>query len=54
MAHNESFFSESEKIEMLKIIVIALIVMLVLFLYSACVVSGRCLREEEKNNEKMC
>jgi flagellar basal body-associated protein FliL len=42
------FFSESEKIKMLKIIVIALFVMVVLFLWSACIISGRCSREEEK------
>jgi len=38
---------------MLKIIGIALLILIVLFCYSACVVSGRCSREEEKNNEKM-
>lgn len=30
------------------IILIALVLLLVLFLYSACVVSSRCSREEEK------
>jgi len=33
---------------MLKILLFALIVMLVLFLWSACIISGRCFREEEK------
>lgn len=35
---------------MLKIIGIALLGIIVLFIYSACVVSGRCSREEEKQN----
>ena len=30
------------------IILIALVLLLVLFLYSACVISSRCSREEEK------
>jgi len=33
---------------MLKILLFALIVMLVLFLWPACIISGRCFREEEK------
>jgi len=37
---------------MLKIISTALLLTIVLFCYSACVVSGRCSREEEKQYEK--
>jgi len=32
-------------------LLIALILFLVLFIYSACVISSRCSREEEKRNE---
>lgn len=36
---------------MLKIIGIVLLGLVVLFLYSACVISGRCAREEEQNEQ---
>jgi len=37
--------------KMLKIISIALLFTIVLFCYSACVISGRCSREEEQNEQ---
>jgi hypothetical protein len=39
---------------MLKFISIALLFLVVFFIYSACVVLGRISREEERNNEKNC
>jgi heme/copper-type cytochrome/quinol oxidase subunit 2 len=44
---------EMEDLMILKIILFALLFLIVLFCYSACVVSGRCSREEEQNNEKI-
>lgn len=35
----------------IKIIEIALLVTIVFFVYSACVISGRCSREEEQNEK---
>ena len=44
-----AFFMEEFK--MLKFILFALIIFLVLFIYSACVISSRCAKEEEERNE---
>jgi len=50
----ESFFLGGKKLIKTILIILALLFvgMSVLFCYSACVISGRCSREEERRNDR--
>lgn len=50
----ESFFMEVSKLIKTILIILALLFVgiSVLFCYSACVISGRCSREEERRNDR--